>query len=451
MRRPNPAAIFLARHIRLIQFLGVTACLPALILPDALPRPMLSGSLIGIGLMALLGIVVTRRPFLRTPLDIPMWLLGLVVCLNMLVSANPELTLPHVTKTLAGIAIAYAIVGLLSETRWFTIAGWAICLLGLLLVPLVLFGTNWPGSSKLSWISWMIERSPLRFRPFWKPADYRGFNVNLAGGTLAMLLPIPVAYALFARSHKKNIGSQAVSLIVRLAAGMDAILITGMLLSTQSRGAILAALTAVGIMLAARDWRWFIAVALVLAAGFIAVETGILPPPPTLNLASDAESALNSATGRLELYSRAIHIIGDFPLTGIGMGLVDEILPLRYPLFRSGPSAQPNHLHNLWLNAGAELGIPGLAGLLSFAIGLLTLTWKAARRTARNARPPRDTPLVLGTLGVIVVFCVHGLTDTVTYYLRAHLIAWALFGVALAVSMRDYDNETEGQGTGDQW
>lgn len=451
MRRPRPPATFLARHIRLIQFLGVTACLPALILPDALPRPMLIGSMIGIGLMALLGALVTRRPFLRTPLDIPIGLLGLVSCLNLLVSASPTLTLPHVTKTVAGIAIAYAIVGLLSETRWFTLAGWAVCLLGLLLVPLVLYGANWSGSSKLSWIPWAIDENlPQPFRPFWKPADYEGFNVNLAGGTLAMLLPIPVAYALFSRSHKNSIGRQAVSLTARLAAGMDAVLITGMLLLTRSRGAILAALTAIGIMLAARDWRWFIAVALVLTTGLISVETGILAPPPALDLASDAELALNSATGRLELYSRAIHITADFPLTGIGMGLVDEILPLRYPPFIFKPPAHPDHLHNLWLNAGAELGIPGLVSLLSSAIGLLTLTWKAARRTARNAQLSFDTPLVLGSLGVIVVFCVHGLTDTVTHYLRAHLIAWTLFGVALAASMRDRDDETERQGMGAQ-
>jgi hypothetical protein len=37
---------------------------------------------------------------------------------------------------------------------------------------------------------------------------------------------------------------------------------------------------------------------------------------------------------------------------------------------------------------------------------------------------------------VLVVFAVHGITDNLTFYARGHFIAWALFGVAVAVGMR---------------
>ena len=79
-----------------------------------------------------------------------------------------------------------------------------------------------------------------------------------------------------------------------------------------------------------------------------------------------------------------------------------------------------------------DLGFPGLIATLSFLLGLFYLSWRAAQRADGTGLEP----LASGMLGVIVVFAAHGLTDNLTFYAKAHFIAWALFGVAVAVGLR---------------
>jgi hypothetical protein len=59
------------------------------------------------------------------------------------------------------------------------------------------------------------------------------------------------------------------------------------------------------------------------------------------------------------------------------------------------------------------------------------ISWRAARR----ARGSQLEPLASAMLGMVVIFAVHGLTDNFTFFAKAHLIAWGLFGVAVAVTM----------------
>jgi O-antigen ligase len=421
------------RHIRLIQFLGVTVCLPALILPDAFPQPVLGASLIGIGVMALLGALVTRRPFLRTPPDIPMWLLGLVAGLNLLISANPALTLPHVTKTIAGIAVAYAVAGLLSEKRWFGLAGWAICLLGLALIPFVLFGTHWSGTSKLSWMPWTISKELAeRLQALWgPPADYKGFNVNLAGGALALVLPVPLAYALFSRN-----------VAVKIGATLETAVIGVLLLFTQSRGALVGLAAATAVMLSARNWRWILVIALIAGAGGTTLrQTDLLDRLISVDLESDLGSAVNSAAGRLEIWSRGVYAAQDHPFTGIGMGLALDVIPRRYPYFNLSVPTKIDHLHSLYFNTLAETGIPGLIAMLAFLMSLLSHLWSSGRNAPVNS--PLQ-PLILGLLGTTVVVCVHGFADTIFFSPKAYLITWALFGVAIAAGMHSDDKVRRG-------
>ena len=148
-------------------------------------------------------------------MDLPLGLLLIATGVNLLATANRAITLPHVLKVLAGIALFYAIVGILRETGWTRLAGWTVCLLGLALVPLVLFGVRWSGT-KFSWLPWVPgDVVPRLYHPFWKPEDYGGFNANMAGGALAMVLPVPLAYALFGRA-----GSSIWRLGLRLFAGL---------------------------------------------------------------------------------------------------------------------------------------------------------------------------------------------------------------------------------------
>ena len=226
----------------------------------------------------------------------------------------------------------------------------------------------------------------------------------MAGGALAMVLPVPLAYALLGRA-----GSSIWSLGLRLFAGLVTALMGLTLLLTQSRGAILAVLVAIAVMLAARDWRWFVAVGVLLIAGTVIFQAAGFEASPAWDLTSDAESAINSAAGRVELWARAWAMAQDFPFTGIGMGMTNEIAPLRYPTFRIPATTSTDHAHSLFFATAAEMGFPGLIGLLAFLIGLLPFAWRSCRHlihvtagehtASARAGDPRSRLSPFGALG----------------------------------------------------
>lgn len=412
------AAASIRAHISTIQLAGVALCLPPLIFPDHVPDWSVWAALGGLALIALLGFWIGGRAFTRTPLDLPIGVLLVLLPLNLLISADRALTLPHVFKVVAGVAVFYGLAGALRGRSGFALAAWLVGAAGVVVAAVLLAGTQW-GSAKFSWLPFQVSQFvPLLIHPFWKAQGFVGFNANLAGGTLAMLLPLPAAYALWGRKWW-------IRLPALLAAGAMGVL----LLLTRSRGAIVALAAGVAAMLLAADWRWALVVA-VAAAGLIAAWPYLEPEIGVdVDLEADLASALNSAQGRLELWSRGRYMMQDFAFTGVGMGAVVKALPLLYPAFSSSPDARLEHLHNLYVHTGAELGFPGLIALLAFLIGLLALCWQAARR----ARGSALAPLARGMLGVVVVYCAHGLTDTLSFSPKAHLIAWSLFGIAAAV------------------
>ncbi|MCU0522302.1 MAG: O-antigen ligase family protein [Anaerolineae bacterium] len=418
-----------ARSAAIAQFLGVVACLPALILPDFVPGWAVTASVIGIAAMPIVGYVIARRPFARTPFDLPVGLMLALAPVNLLLSVDRVVTLPHFCKVIAGIALFYGTVGLLLETRWFRLSTWAICVLGLVLLPVLLLGTQW-GAAKFSWLPWNIaDHIPHTFTPFWKPADYLGFNTNLSGGTLAMLIPVPLAHTLSAHSrHERqdNARRRLIRAALRICTGIESALIAIVLVLTQSRGALLAALVASAVMLTARNWRWLLLVAVVVTGGVWVFQTS-----GGADTTSDVDSALNSAEGRIELWSRGLAIAQDFPFTGIGMGTVASVTPPFYPTFRIPDDAGIEHFHSLYANTAAETGYAGLITWVAFLCGLLALLWRAGRTSS-------DSPwgsLVLGSLGTIVVACVHGITDTLFFAPKVFVIAWALFGIGTAASI----------------
>ena len=390
--------------------------------------------MIGLAVVPAFGLVVARRPFARTPVDLPLGLLLVLAILNLLITPDHAVTLPHVYKVIAGVALFYGVVRLLVETRWFDQAALAICLLGVVLIPLLIWGTQWSGA-KFSWMPWTPkEVFPQLVLPFWKPEDATGFNSNLTGGILAMVLPIPLAYTLFRDgisrqgklSLKSVLGASAI-----LATGLETAAIGALLFLSQSRGALLAALTAVCVMLTARNPKWIVLLVIVLVGGTILFQATDLALPTSVDLESDLDSALNSADGRVELWSRGWLIGKDFPFTGTGMGVAGTVMGLRYPTFRIQEDAHIEHLHSLYANTIAESGVPGLVALLAWLGGIAVLFWQ----TGRHSRGSSRRPMILGALGTLTVIWVHGVTDTVFFAPKAFLIACGILAVGVAVDL----------------
>lgn len=417
----------LRSHVGLAQLVGIVVCLPPLIFPDQVPVWMIPAAILGLALTFWAGRWLAGRAFVHTPLDLPLLLLLLLMPLNILISADRALTWPHVYKIIGGTAIFYGAVGFLREKPWFDLSALGIALLGLVLGGVLLFGTQWSGA-KLSWLPCNLAgRIPRLVNPFWKPEGFAGFNANLAGGTVALLLPVPLGYVLF--------GSRR---WVRIGAMLETVALSTLLLLTFSRGAMLAFGAALLVMLVAYDRRWLALVGAVLVVGAVLLVTGqldsILDPVRNGSI-TDSVQGLDS---RLELWSRGIYMMQDFAFTGVGMGMVEKVLPLLYPTFLIPPSTDVEHVHNLYLEFGAELGFPGLIIVLAQLLLLFFLGW----RSVQQSRGTTWGALASGLLGTVVVLAVHGLVDTIPFSPKAYLIIWALFGVTVALALHLRDDGT---------
>ena len=64
-----------------------------------------------------------------------------------------------------------------------------------------------------------------------------------------------------------------------------------------------------------------------------------------------------TAQGRVELWSRALYLMQDFPFTGVGLGMPQRVIDLLYPLFTVVSGSQWLHVHNTYLQIGSEMGI----------------------------------------------------------------------------------------------
>lgn len=346
----------------------------------------------------------------RTPADWAIVLLLLTLPLTLWATAWPTTTWPQVYRLLTGIALYYAVV------NWTT----TLPRLRLLLLGSILTGVVLAIAAPVT-VNWFVGKLP-----FIPAALYDRFvllvadriHPNVMAGHLLLLIPyalaVTVAGPAFPRRH-------------RLAAGLALLVIIGVLLLTQSRGGLLAFLIMLLTLLILR-WRWGWVLPLAAIAGVaLAQLLGLL----NLHAQMQNTDLAIVAQERLEIWSRALAMLRDFPLTGIGMGTFGQVLDLLYPLFLFPPGKVP-HAHNLFLQVALDLGLVGLAAW----VAILLLVTRAAWHVYRAGRSQCDTWLTsLGT-GLLcsqVALIAHGLTDAVTWgMVRPAVLVWALWGLTVA-------------------
>jgi putative inorganic carbon (HCO3(-)) transporter len=139
----------------------------------------------------------------------------------------------------------------------------------------------------------------------------------------------------------------------------------------------------------------------------------------------------NSVGGRVEIWSRALEMVADFPLTGVGMGAFTPVADTLYP-FTSYSSGTITHAHNLFLQISLDLGLPGLVAWLAVLWGVLWRAWQVYR-SGVDDREPWKLALGAALICTQVVLAVHGVVDAATWGTRPAIIVWAFWGTVMAV------------------
>ena len=350
------------------------------------------------------------RPTVRTPGDWPIGLLVIMVPVTLWATALPDVTRGEALRLLMGVALFYAVANWAGSTARLLLVAAGLTAAGLALAALAPFLGGLPAVSGL--IPVEVGRVFQRLSS--------AVNPNVIAGALAMLAPLAAALAVFPLPRRW--------LALHVLGLLGALAMIGAIALTASRGAWIG-MAAAALVLIALRWRWgWLAAPLAALAGVLAAWRIGFSRAADLLLASQA---LGGAEQRLEIWSRALYMLQDFPFTGIGMGTFRQVANLLYPFFLAGPDAEISHAHNIFLQVGVDLGLPGLVAWLALLILVSGCAWLVYRRGRRRG------DLILTGLGAGLLACqaalvIHGLTDAATWGTRPAVVVWAVWGLAAA-------------------
>ena len=211
--------------------------------------------------------------------------------------------------------------------------------------------------------------------------------------------------------------------LVRWAWGLAMIPILVSVLTSQSRGALLALMATAAVLAVLSPYRRF----LLPAAALVGVLLYTVAPLIDDRYAAERVSS-DRASGRIDIWFTAWHTFLDRPWTGIGAG---NFVPQSIDLLVRTPGVElvKSHLllgsgievHNVYLEALVERGIFGLLTLATLLLCTLAGLLIAARRF--------PSPAIEALAPMLVAFCVAAFFLSVT---NSKLL-WMLIGLSAAL------------------
>jgi putative inorganic carbon (HCO3(-)) transporter len=465
------AARFLYRRRWLLLILAA----PFLLFPSPITTPALL-IVPGLGIIAWLA---GEYPFPRTPLNVALLWLSLMVLVSTGVTYDMAVSLPKIAGVILGIGVFYVFVSYRHTARGFWLCMLAFLATGIGVALFGLLGTQW--SAKFGFLENFTDRFAPRITGF--AGVEQGISPNEVAGALLWVIPLFLALSLVAFTQRRNV----LGLPGRWLAPTSLLLVEATLfvllvfLLCQSRSAYLAlaiSCTAlIPMVVLPRRWRWlflgFLAVVgiglgvLVGRYGAERLFDAVLDTPT----ADSLSQSLGTLGGRTEIWSRALAGVGKYPLSGMGMNTFRyryNTLDQLHPIFAGKDIA---HAHNEFLQAALDLGIPGLVAFAALYLGafwMLSEVWGAAGTerdepnascATANADPhfdwgaagtERDEPnaspshsvsldpssvrlLVLGLGGGLLAHMLYGLTDAVSLGAKPGILFWMLLGLVVSL------------------
>jgi O-antigen ligase len=284
-------------------------------------------SIIGtfLALIAILLIFLITRPLTVTPLHLALILFCLMVSVGILVTADPDLTLPKATGLILGLTSWYVLLTAVHTLHQLKLSLILFLLLAFGLTALGALSTNWV--FKLSFLERIVQQLPTALIALPESPD-SGVQANQLAGTILMFWPLLLCVA--AGWPLPRGWQTAVYLL--------SFLLSALLFLTQSRSGWLGGLGGLACLLTWWGWlrlppsrRWLIWLWLSLSATAVIGTLLVIGPERLQQLWSDPAQEtvvgrLNSIGFRQEVWQWAIEAIGDFPFTGTGLGTFRRVV-----------------------------------------------------------------------------------------------------------------------------
>ncbi|MFQ5921937.1 MAG: O-antigen ligase family protein [Anaerolineales bacterium] len=432
LRRTAPAAARMKHRVHWIGFSHWLLHNEWLVLA-VLAVPMLFPSPAAAPLMLIIpGLWALRRwrdgAFIpATSLNLQLLLLTLMLLVSLWATFSIAFSLPKISGLVFGFAVYFATVQVcVQRPNGLGLALTAFMLFGTAVAFVGLIGTDWADKTHL--LARVGSMLPRLIRGL--PGAEHGIHPNELAGTLVLFSPLTVLVSA-AGFRRKGIAGLLAGAGWTLAA---AIMLTVLLL-TQSRTGILGLVGGSTLaLLAFGGWK-----SRLLILGGIGVIVGAIE-----RLLPDLASSILNTPGlgqdlvggvafetRFEIWIRAIYAIQDFSFTGMGLGTFREVAPILYPFFLIPPDRDVAHAHSALLQAGLDVGIPGLIAYLAIWLGAFALLL-----ALRNKQEPRALAfglspgaLAFGLAGGLAAHFLFGLVDAVALGARPGFLWWMALGL----------------------
>jgi putative inorganic carbon (HCO3(-)) transporter len=376
--------------------------------------------------------------------------MSLALLVSLFVTPDLAASLPKLAGMILGLGVYFAVLhharrkdGWRRSLAAFLLLGSGVALLGLV-------GTRWVTDKFQALIPLAAKLPSLLLR---LPGAANGLQPNEVAGALLWVLPLMACLAAIAfrrgKAGKALARSRAVATVLLLAA----LLAGGVLVLTQSRGAWLAlAVTAALLLLLLLPPRARLALlgvyVLVAAGAGYGVASGrvgnLLSGGTADALAADPGFSLSDVQLRLDIWQGAIMGLQDFPLTGMGMNVFRQELDRLYPWYGMNRSRDYAHAHNEFLQAGLDLGLPGMVAFTSLygvAFWMLAVLWRRLKLAnsyqlsaisiplVGTSYPHLEKAVLLGLGGGLLAHLLYGLTDAVALGAKPGILFWMLLGL----------------------
>ena len=398
------AAIFIDRG----QWLILIAAAPWLLFPTAARSPIM----LVVPVVWIVAGLAGRAAIPRTPLNVSVLALAVMTLISLYATYDMTISLPKIAGLTLGFGAFFAVARLGRERAWWLRIYVAVMALGVALAGVGLLGTQW--LNKIAFLSPILNRLPPVLRGL--PGAEEGFQPNQVAGTLLWILPLMLMGLVQARRNRRPIAT---------GIGAFALLfVLGVFVLTQSRSGYIGLAAGLAVMLIVsapirlRKWLVMGVIVGIVAVGVIVWRSSGTP--------GDGALSLDTLEGRVEVWSRALSGIADFPLTGMGLNTFRHIVHVLYPLFLIGPDVDLGHAHNEFLQAALDLGLPGLIAFIALYLGAFAMLWHIWR-TSAGGRPRRAFALGLG--GSLLAHLVYSLTDAVALGAKPGLVFWLVLGL----------------------
>ncbi len=366
----------------------------------------------------------------RTPLDLCILGLMIMVPVSVWVSVDLTLTVPKLCGIFLGFVTYYAVVNGLHSARAIWLGAGALVLMGVVIAFISMIGTDWP-SAKIFALQDLYELLP-RLVDNIPRSSKGGFQPNEVGGTLAIFSAYTLVLLMGVWHGSSNLIGRQRSVIAG-ALAFAALFMLAILLMTQSRGAYIAMTGGVLLLtwLWCRRLRWVLA--LVVLGGVLGA-LWVVGPTGLADLILVVE-VTNTSQSRFEIWQRAVYMIQDFPFTGVGLASFPRVGDLLYPLFTISSYYEGGilHAHNLFLQVAVDLGLPGLVAYVGWLITYTSMVLVTCRQTNNRL----VWALAVGLGCSIIVYLFHSMVNLITLWSKPGLLLWVMAGLLTAVMLQE--------------